>query len=253
MKLLRDTSLLFLRSMRATWRSPAWVIIGIFQPICYMLLYAPLFNRLTRVPGFPQGNALQVFTPGVLVMLGMFSATFVGYDLIFELRAGVIERLRVTPVSRLALLLGPTLRDVMSLLVQSLLLVLVAWLLGLRASVAGLLLILGLQILMGLLMASCSYALALTIKDVNAMASIIQTFILPVMLLSGIILPMELAPPIIHDIADANPFFYAVEAARALFHGAIADAAVWHGFAIMALIALLAMFWAARSFRQAVA
>jgi ABC-2 type transport system permease protein len=73
------------------------------------------------------------------------------------------------------------------------------------------------------------------------------------MLLSGIILPMELAPPVIHDIADANPFFYAVEAARALFHGAIGDAPVWHGFAIMAVIALLAMFWAARSFRQAVA
>jgi ABC-2 type transport system permease protein len=250
MKVLRDTYLLFLRSVKATWRSPAWVMIGIFQPICYMLLYAPLFNRLTRVPGFPPGNAFQVFTPGVLVMLGLFSATFVGYDLIFELRAGVIERLRVTPVSRMALLLGPVLRDVVNLLAQSLALVLVAWLLGLRASPVGVLLAFGLQFLMGLLMASCSYGLALAIKDVNAMASIIQTFILPVLLLSGIILPMELAPPVIHYIADANPFFYAVEAARALFHGAIGDAAVWHGFAIMAVMALLAIFWAARSFRH---
>ena len=57
--------------------------------------------------------------PGLLVLLAMFGALFTGFGLIAELRAGVIERSRVTPVSRLALLLGRSLRDIVSLLVQA--------------------------------------------------------------------------------------------------------------------------------------
>ena len=57
--------------------------------------------------------------PGLLVLLAIFGGLFQGFGLIAELRAGVIERSRVTPVSRLALLLGRSLRDVVSLLVQA--------------------------------------------------------------------------------------------------------------------------------------
>jgi len=47
-------------------------------------------------------------------------ASGVGFSLIAELRFGVVERFRVTPVSRLALLLGRSLRDILTLLIQSL-------------------------------------------------------------------------------------------------------------------------------------
>ena len=110
MKVIRDTWLLFARSMKATLRNPAFVILGLFQPVCYMLLFAPLLNNLVNAPGFPSGGALKVFTPGLLILLAMFGAAFVGFDLLGELRYGVVERLRVTPVSRLALLLGRALR-----------------------------------------------------------------------------------------------------------------------------------------------
>ncbi len=73
-KLLRDTWLLFERSMTATLRNPVWVIIGLFQPICYMLLFAPLLNNLAVAPGFPSGGALKVFTPGLLILLAIFRA-----------------------------------------------------------------------------------------------------------------------------------------------------------------------------------
>ena len=79
------------------------------------------------------GNAYQIFVPGILVQLGIFGSLFVGFGLIAEYRAGVIESQRVTPASRTALLLGRVLRDVVVLLVQGTLLVLVSIPLGLRA------------------------------------------------------------------------------------------------------------------------
>src|SRR5262245_29829233 len=96
--LLRDTRLLFAANLRTTLRNPVWVIVGLFQPICYLLLFAPLLNSLAGVSGFPGGGALTVFTPGLLVMTALFSVSFAGFGVIAALRAGVIERLRVTPV-----------------------------------------------------------------------------------------------------------------------------------------------------------
>lgn len=108
MKLLRDTWLLFSWSINRTLRSPVWAIIGLFQPLCYLFLFGPLLQPLSRVPGFPPGGAATVFTPGVMVMMGVFGTVFSGFGLLTELRSGFIERLRITPLSRLALPLGRT-------------------------------------------------------------------------------------------------------------------------------------------------
>jgi ABC-2 family transporter len=76
--------------------------------------------------------------PALLVQLTLFGTAFVGFALIAEYRSGVIERMRVTPVSRAALLLGRSLRDVMVLTIQGALLIALAVPFGLPAAdVAG--------------------------------------------------------------------------------------------------------------------
>lgn len=254
MKLFHDSWLLFKWNMQATLRNPVWAIIGLFQPLCYLFLFAPLLNGISQVPGFPPGGALTVFTPGLMIMMGIFGTAFAGFGLLAELRAGVIERLRVTPVSRLALLLGRVLRDVVILLFQSLLLLLVALPLGVHVNPVGFGLTLVLLILLGLCMTSCSYALALGLKDENALSSFLTTFSLPVVLLSGITLPLTLAPPALQVIAAFNPFSYVVSGVRILFlNGNLTDITVIESFAIMGILALLAITWAERAFRQAAA
>lgn len=253
MKILRDTWLLFESHVRETVRNPIWIIVGMFQPACYLILFAPLLKRIASAPGFPAGGALRVFTPGLLVMMAMFGAAFVGFGLIADLRAGVIERLRVTPVSRLALLLGRASRDVLMLLVQTAVLLLVAWALGLQADLAGIAIALGLVVLIGLLAASCSYGLALAVKDENTLASSLNLFTLPLLLLSGIMLPLTLAPTWLRDLATINPLSHAVDAARLLFSGDVGDPIVLRGFLIMGLLTAVAVWWAARSFRNAAA
>ncbi len=186
-------------------------------------------------------------------MLGIFGSVFTGFGLVAELRSGFIERLRVTPLHRLALPLGYILRDCLLLLVQSLLLITIALPLGVHINLAGLGLTLVLLILLGLCLSSCSYALALALKNENALASLLNTFTLPVFLLSGITLPLTLAPPIIQTLARFNPFSYAVNAARSLFNGDLASVAVSEGFIIMGALALLALVWATRSFQRATA
>ena len=253
MRVFRDTWLLLGRSVRSTLRNPTWVGIGLLQPVCYLLLFAPLLQPLSLVPGFPPGGALTVFTPGLLVLMAIFGSISTSYGLLMELQTGVIERFRVTPVSRWALLLGLVLRDVLFLLVQIVLMSLVALLMGAHINVGGFLLTLALLAMLGVCLSSCACALALALKDANSFAALLQTLITPVMFLSGILLPLTLAPPVLRTIGKFNPFAYAVDAARHLFTGNLADVSVAQGFGLMGVLMVLALLWGVRSFKRATA
>jgi ABC-2 type transport system permease protein len=252
MKIARDTGLVFQRYFGIFIHNPAWVAVGVLQPALYLLLFAPLLKSIASVPGFPKGGAYNVFVPGLLIQLGLFGAAGVGFSLISELRLGVVERLRVTPVSRLSLLLGRALRDMLTLFVQALILVLLALPFGLSFKPLGILIGLGLVALIGLLVASISYALALALKDENSFAPIIFTASLPLLLLSGVLLPMSLAPSWLRTISTLTPFSHAVAANRAVFLGHLGNPNVLEGVVIIAVLAVLAVWFAARSFGRAI-
>jgi ABC-2 type transport system permease protein len=253
MKLLRDTWLLFGRYFMLLVRNPAWVIIGLLQPLLYLLLFAPLLKSIAQVPGFPQGGAYNVFVPGLLIQLGLFGATGVGFSLIAELRAGVVERFRVTPVSRLALLLGRALRDIAMLLIQSVLLIVASIPFGLTINIQAALVVLGLVALIGMMIASTCYAVALWLKSDDAYAPLVFTAVLPLLLLSGVLLPLTLAPDWLRKVAAVNPLAYAVDAARAAFLLHLGDPSVARGLLIISVLAVIAVLGAARSFGRAIA
>lgn len=253
MTLIRDSWLVFGRYMWLFLRNPVWVLIGVIQPVFYLVLFAPLLESIARSPGFPPGGAYNVFVPGLLIQLGLFGASGVGFGLIAELRSGVIERLRVTPVSRFALLLGRTMRDILISLVQALLLILLALPFGLSIHPLGIVLMLALLALLGLMMTPVSYAVALRLGSEDAFAPLIFTASLPLLLLSGVLLPLSFAPPWLRAIAAANPLAYAVDAARAIFNDQLSDPSIGIAVAIMAVLASIAVTLAARAFGRAVA
>src|SRR5918998_3873580 len=137
MKLLRDPSLIFRRQMQLLLRNPVWIFVGVFQPVMYLLLFAPLLKPALQVP--TNAEAYKIFVPGLLVLLAIFGGLFQGFGLIAELRAGVIERSRVTPVSRLAMLLGRSLRDVVSLVAQAVIITFLSLAFDLRVFIGDLL------------------------------------------------------------------------------------------------------------------
>jgi ABC-2 type transport system permease protein len=249
----RDLRLLLVLNVKRTLRAPVWLIVGLFQPICYILLFGPLLKSLVNVPGFPAGGAYNVFTPGLLILTVLFGSAFAGFNILEDLRAGVVERMRVTPVSRLALLLSYMIRDALTLMLQAAILVGVAVPLGLTPDAGGLALAFGLVLLIGLTMSASSYALALALRDEGALASTVNLFVLPLMLLSGIMLPLSFAPEMLRNLAKGNPFAYATDATRALVAGHLGDVAVPQAFVIFGVLTALALLWATRAIRQATA
>jgi ABC-2 type transport system permease protein len=245
-----ETIIIFRRAMRLSLRNPVWVIIGLFQPLLYLALFGPLLEKLTRLPGFPHGSSWRVFVPGLLVQLGIFGAAFVGFSLIEELRSGVIERMRVTPASRVSLLAGRVLRDVVVLLVQGGVLVLAALAFGLRAPIGDLVLGLALVGILGAAFASASYAAGLLLKTEDSMASVLNSITVPMLLLSGVLLPMSLAPGWLRVVADVNPVKHVVDAVRSVYLGHIGTSTVGWGLLATVGLVVAGMAFGTRTFRR---
>ncbi|MGB8467963.1 MAG: ABC transporter permease [Candidatus Babeliales bacterium] len=247
-KLWYDTRLIFWRSVQISLRKPIWIMFGLFQPICYLLLFSPLLER-TGIAGAGH-NALTIFVPGLLVMISLLGPAFVGFRLIDDTRAGVIDRLRVAPIDRRAIWLGRVLRDVLLLMVQTSFLLTLAWLVGLRAPLLGVFISLGIVALIGATMAMTSYTLAFILRDEDGFAPLLQFFLLPLQLLAGTMLPLTLAPLWLQRIAFFNPLSHCVAAIRALFMGNYIDMVVLYGYASIALAALVAFTVASSVFNR---
>jgi len=250
MSFLRDTLMVFRRQERLALRNPAWVIIGLLQPILYLVLMGPLLTHLPAqaLGTGTHGNAYDFFVPGLLIQLGLFGSTFVGFTIIADWRAGVIERFRVTPVSRLAIMAGRVLRDVITLVVQAAVLVLVGVAFGLRAPVAAVFFSFGFIVLVAIGLASLSYATGLLLKSEDSFAPMVNTFVVPLLLLSGIFLPMTLGPGWLQGVARISPFRYIIDAMREAYRGQYFNTIVAEGLIVSVLLAAALLWLGSRVF-----
>ena len=248
MTFLRESTIVFRRQIRMNLRNPAWVLIGLMQPVLYLVLFGPLLKPIAAQFDYP--NSYTFFVPGLLVQLGIFGAFFAGFSLIGEWRDGVIEAERVTPASRTALLMGRLWRDVLQLFVQALILVGLGYLFGMDAPFGGAVLGIGLTLLIGAACAASSNALALTTKSEDVMAPVINMVMMPVLLLSGILLPMTLGPLWLQKVSNLMPTKHVVDAVRNSFLGDFTVSALGWGIAWTFILLAVSLWWGTATFRR---
>jgi ABC-2 type transport system permease protein len=225
--IVRDTWLVFRHNTRISLRQRAGIIFGVLQPMLYLVLFGPLFATI---------GTWETLVPGLLVQVGLLSAGLAGFGIVFDARSGVLERLRVTPAHRVSLLVGRVLSNSLTLLIQSIMLIVMGYVFGMRASFPGVLAGLVLMTLLGVSLAALSNAIALTMNP-ELFAPVMSTAIVPLLLLSGAFLPMSMAPGWLDALSRATPFRYVLEAIRELFNGHYATGTVAVGVAVTLVLA----------------
>jgi ABC-2 type transport system permease protein len=244
---MTDTTLILRHSLTQAIRTPGWLFIGLAQPVLYLVLFGPLLDRMAQPFGV---DPWLLFTPGMLILLGMWNGMAAGFGIVAELRSGVVERQRVTPAHRFALLAGRVLREVAVVVVQSAILVAVAVPFGLRPDWLGVALTFVLVALLTAGLAAAAIALGLATKSESGVASISNGLQLPLMLLAGILIPMQFAPGWLETLSRLNPITYTVDAARALFAGDLGSADVAIGAVVTVLLCVLLFALGVRRFQR---
>jgi len=251
--MVRDVGLLFGRYGRQILRNPVWLVASLTTPILYLALFTPLLRHLSQSHVLPQGTALDLFLPGILALVAFGSGVGPGFSLVFDVKVGVVERLRVTPASRTAILLGPIVATVLMMWVFNGILLAIGAALGFHVHPAGLVLLAVLLAVLEATTAAFFSANALMARgEINGFAALANGLNLPVLLLGGVLLPISLGPTWLRDLAHIDPLYYAVNAARDLASGRIGLPAVWQAYAILVPLCVLIVVWATRVLRRVV-
>ncbi|MGW2857982.1 ABC transporter permease, partial [Streptomyces sp. NPDC001215] len=99
------------------------------QPALWLLIFGETF---TRIKAIPTGDIpyLDYLAPGIIAQSAMFIAIFYGIMIIWERDAGILTKLLVTPTPRAALITGKAFAAGVKALIQALVVVVIAALLG---------------------------------------------------------------------------------------------------------------------------
>jgi ABC-2 type transport system permease protein len=251
MKLARDTWLTLQYEAGQLVHSPVGIAITLLQPITYLLLFTPFLKSVTGVSTY--GDAYGIYVPLLFAAMGIFSGMFAGFALIAAIRQGVIARFRVTPLSRVGLLLGRELMFVLLVGFQAVVITVVALMLGLRVPLINLLLALALLAMMVLIGVSISYVLAIFVPNENALINLTNGVTEPLALLAGVLIPLSFAPLWVRDVALWNPFAWGANGMRAIFQGDIGAQVVWEASIILAGLATVAVVVSSRLFTREIA
>src|SRR5581483_8303107 len=103
--------------------------------ITYLLLFTPFLKAVMGVSSY--GDAYQVYVPSLFAAMGVFSGMFAGFALLAAIRQGVVTRCRVTPISRVSLLLGRVMMYVLLIGFQGVVVVVTATAFGLRVQLGN--------------------------------------------------------------------------------------------------------------------
>ncbi len=240
----RQTLSLTVRALLSLWRQPWFVAITVVQPIIWLLLFGALFKKIVEIPGYHGGSYLHFLTPGVVVMSALFSAGWNGMGLIEAIDRGIMDRFLVTPVWRGALVAASCLHAAVVILVQSVIIIAVAFAAGTTFSVTAVVLMLGLPVLLGGAVAALSNGLALVTRQEESLIGAVQFVVLPATFLSSGMMATNLMPGWIRGIARFNPVNWTVAATRTTDWSIVGPRMLW-----LAVLVLACSWVATRAFR----
>jgi ABC-2 type transport system permease protein len=250
--LVAHSVLMTRRSVSALVRQPAFVVITLVQPAIWLLLFGALFQSAVQIPGFgADGESyLEFLTPGVVMMTALFSAAWAGTTYIEDMKLGVMDRLLASPVRRGALVNGTIAYQGLTCVVQTAVVVVIAYAAGARFDdpLSGILLTFVAAVLLTVVFAALSNAVALLARDQNALIGISQLLSLPLAFLSSAIMDPRLAPSWLRTVATYNPLDWAVVVSREALSAAPDWGSVWPRLGALTALAVVMSWLATKAF-----
>jgi len=211
---------LFVRSLKKLLRNPILLFFSLFQPIIFLLLFTQLFSRFALIPGFPTKSYTVFAVAGIVLQNGFSSAFQSGTAMVDDLRSGFLVKMLATPVSRPAILLGRISTDVFRVVIQSTIILVLAYLVDSRSfpttGIPGYILILVTIAFFGLAWSGISLSIGLKTRSAETVFGIAGSLTFPLLFMSTALVPAALLPDWMGTVSRFNPISITVDALRAI-------------------------------------
>jgi ABC-2 type transport system permease protein len=250
---LADTWYLTGRKLHALVRQPMLIIFGVAQPAIWLFLFGELFHKVIDIPGFTySGSFIAYLVPGTVAMNAMSANMWAGMSMLEEIERGTLNRLLVTPASRLAIMNAAVVEQAVSTIVQTLIIVGLGLAGGARypGGVPGVIIVTVAAILVGVMWGGLSNMTGMLLRSREAIIGVYTFFMLPLMFLSSAFMQTSFMPGWMQAIASRNPLNWEVQVGRS----ALSATPDWAGVAVrcggLAALAVLAVAISVTTFRS---
>jgi ABC-2 type transport system permease protein len=241
--LLHNAGLLVRRSVIRTLRQPANLVFAFVFPLMLLAVNAGGLSSATEIPGFP-GNSYLTFALAVPFVQGaLFGAMSAGTNFAEDIETGFLNRLSLTPLTRLSLMSGQLAGVIALGVTQAFVFLAVgeAAGAGFAAGPGGIPVLIALSVLITLGFGGLGAFAALRTGSGEAVQGLFPLFFVA-LFLSSMALPRNLIEHgWFHTIATYNPVSYLLEAIRSLLITGWDSEALALGFGCAAVIAVIAL------------
>ncbi|MFM2181702.1 MAG: hypothetical protein RIR54_996 [Actinomycetota bacterium] len=252
----RTIGILAKRSIRNIRRLPSAFFPALAMPIFNMIVFAGTFFAVTKIPGFPTDRSINWYMPLGIMMGAAFGGVGLGFTAIRDIETGFYDRLRMTPTSRLSLVLGPLTGTLVRIIMMTSIVIVLGVALGARFSggVLGVLCLYAAALGLATIGAGWGLGLAFRFQDMRG-AAIMQLSIFLVMFLSSAQVPLNVMQGWLHSVARVNPATNILRLARVgLVNPSSPDHlswnAVWGGLLAIVVMGALTLTFAVRSLNR---
>ncbi|MFH0862175.1 MAG: ABC transporter permease [Candidatus Altiarchaeota archaeon] len=205
---------IWLRSMKRYVRSKSRMLGTLGMPLFFLLILGGGLNSMVNTG---MGMSYMGFIiPGIVAMSVLFTSMFSGIQIIWDKQFGFLKETLVAPISRLEIMLGQTFGGATTAVIQGLLTLVIALLIGsgLSITLAGFLIAVGFMTLMGVAFTALGIAFASKMDDMHGFQLIMNFFIFPIFGLSGALFPITSLPGWARNLTYLDPMTYAVQGIR---------------------------------------
>jgi ABC-2 type transport system permease protein len=251
----REIAIIGWRSVRRTLRQPVLIVPSLIFPLILLAVSAGGLDAATALPGFPADSYLDFALTVCFIQGALFSAITAGTSLATDIETGFLNRLQLTPLRPIAVLVGQMAGAAMLALVATLVYIGAGVAAGvdIKTGVPGALVLLALSMLVSMAMAGVGALMAARTGQSEAVQGLFPLLFVT-LFLSSANLPRELmSVEWFRQVATYNPISYLVEGMRSLIITGWDATALAKGFGFAVVIGGLAFVAASRGLRTRMA
>jgi len=207
---------IILRDMKRLWIDRIRIISGLLQPLLYLFILGSGVGAATRLGGH---QYLRYIFPGVVGLSLLFTATFAAISIVFDRETGFLKAVLVAPVSRREVALGKIVSGALQAVIQAILLLIFAPVVGLSFGFLEFIGIFIFMILCGMVFSAMGVSVAARFTSAEVFPIVLNAVLLPMFFISGAMFPLKTSPQWLQTLAHIDPVAYGVDLMRGTLSG----------------------------------
>ena len=221
---LRGIYIVWYRDLLRYWRDRVRAIVGLAQPLLFLVVFgAGLGSSLGgsfSAGGQSDLSYAQFVYPGVVGMAVLFSAIFGAMSIVWDREFGFLKEILVAPIDRSAVAIGKALGGATQAMIQGIVLLILAPLIGVTLNVGMVLLLLPFLFILAFALSSMGVALASRMKSMQGFQIVMNFLMMPLFFLSGALFPLAGVPDWMAVLGRLDPVSYGMDPIRRIVLGA---------------------------------